>query len=152
MTIGDWHLALHMDLVMSLVIMKLQDRTLSQCQLKTTDPSELQQFHRESNQLKLRQGILYRKILLKESQEAQFQLVLPAAYRETALNGCHDAVGHLGLECIQDMMCDHFFWPCMAAQSKENIDQFPPYPTFKVKQPTAPLENIVAKHPLEWST
>ena len=96
MTIGDWCQAQWSDLVLGLVIARLQDGTLGQPQLKPTDPPELQQFLHESNDLKLRQGILYRKILPKESQEALFQLVLSAMHRETALIQCHNEVGHLG--------------------------------------------------------
>ena len=42
----------------------------------------------------------------RESEETLLQLVLPTAYREVALRGCHDEVGHLGLECMLDLMCD----------------------------------------------
>ena len=77
------------------------------------------------------------------------QLVLPAAYREVALKGCHDEVGHLGLECMLDLMHDRFFWPCMAVQAKEHIGKCHPCLAFKARQPKAPLKNIVATHPLE---
>ena len=65
------------------------------------------------------------------------------------MKGCHDEVGHLGLECMLDLMCDHFFWPCMAAQAREHVDKCYPCLIFKVKQPRAPLENTVAIYPLE---
>ena len=77
------------------------------------------------------------------------QLVLSAAQREVALRGCHDEVGHLGLECMLDLMCDRIFWPCMAAQAKDHIGKCHPCLAFKARQPKAPLENIVATHPLE---
>ena len=53
MTIDDWHQAQCVDPVLGLVITRLQDGTLSQCQLKTTDSPELWQFLREHNHLKL---------------------------------------------------------------------------------------------------
>ena len=81
--------------------------------------------------------------------ETLFQLVLPAAHREVALKGCHDEVGHLGLECMLNLMYDQFFWPHMAAQAKECIGKCHPCHTFKAKQPKSPLKNIVATHPLE---
>ena len=149
MTIDDWCQAQQADLVLGLVITRLQDRTLGQHQFKPTDPPELQQFLWECNHLKLRQGILYRQTLPKESEEALLQLVLPDAQRETVLKGCHDEVGHLGLEQMLDLMHGHFFWPCMAAQVKEHIDKCHPCPTFKAKQSRALVENIVATHPLE---
>ena len=129
--------------------MRLRDGTLSQCQLIQTDPPELCQYLRECNHLKLRWGVLYRKTLPKESEGVLFQLVLPAAHRETILKGCHNEVGHLGLEQMLNLMCDQFFWPCMAAQVREHVDKCHPCLTFKAKQPRALLENIVATHPLE---
>ena len=78
-------------------------------------------------------------------------MVLPTAQREVALRGCHDEVGHLGLECMLDLMHDRFFWPHMAVQAKENIGKCHPCLAFKARQPKAPLENIMATHPLSWS-
>ena len=46
-------------------------------------------------------------------------------------------------------MCDHYFWPYIAAQAKEHIEQCHLCLTPKVKQPRAPMDNIVATHPLE---
>ena len=83
------------------------------------------------------------------NQETLLQLVLPAAHRQVTLKGCHDEVGHLGLECMLDFMNDQFFWPHMAAQPKEHIEKCCPCLTFKAKQAKAPLENIVATHSLE---
>ena len=100
MTIDDWHQVQQTDLVFGLVMVRLQDGTLGQCQPKPTDPPELLPFLHECNHLKLRWGILYRKTLPKESQEALFQLVLPAVHRETALRWCHNEIGHLSLEQI----------------------------------------------------
>ena len=48
-----------------------------------------------------------------------------------------------------DLMCDRFYWPCMAAQAKEHISKCHLCLAFKAKQHKAPLENIMATHPLE---
>ena len=77
------------------------------------------------------------------------QLVLPTAHREVALRGCHDEIGHLGIECMLDLMHDRIFWPCMAAQVKEHIRKCHPCSDFKARQPKASLKNIMATHPLE---
>ena len=82
------------------VILRMQDGTLGQFLIKLTDPVEIKQLLHECNYLKLRKGILYCKVLPRESMEALFQLVLPTVYRETTLRGCHDDSAHLGLkEC-----------------------------------------------------
>ena len=94
MTTDDWYQAQWVDPISRLLIVRLWDGTLSQWQLKTTNPPKLWQLLRDCNHLKLRWGILYRKTLPKESQEAFFQLVLLAAYREAALKECHNKVDH----------------------------------------------------------
>ena len=48
-----------------------------------------------------------------------------------------------------NLMCDRFYWPCMAAQAKEHIGKCCPCLAFKAEQPKAPLENIMATNPLE---
>ena len=149
MTTDDWSQAQWADHILGLVILRMQDGTLGHCPLKHTDPPELWQFLWEHNHLKLRWGILYWKILPKESQEAQIQLVLLAVHRETTLRGCHNEVSHLGLKQTLDLMSNHFFWPQMAIQVREHIEKCHQCVTFKAKQQRAPMENSVANHPLE---
>ena len=110
---------------------------------------KLNLYKRERNNLTLQKGILYRQARPRESDKSLLQLVLPPAYREVALKGCHNEVGHLGLEHMLDLMRDRFFWPHMAVQAKEHIGRCRPCLAFKARQPKAPLENIVATHPLE---
>ena len=67
MTTDEWHHAQWADLVLGLVITRMQDGTLGQCPLMPTDLPKFWQFLWECNHLKLRQGVLYRKTLPKES-------------------------------------------------------------------------------------
>ena len=69
-------------------------------------------------------------------------MVLPAAYREVALKGCHDEVGHLGLECMHDQFSRQI------NQVKEHVGKCCPYLAFKAKQPKAPFESNMAIHSL----
>ena len=148
MNLEDWDQAQQVNPTLSLVISRLWDGTLGQQQSKQMDPPKFSQFLWEQNHLLLKQGILYRWARPRES-ETLFQQALPAVHGEVTLKGCHNKVGHLGLECMLDLMHDWFFWPCMAAQVKEHIGKCHPCLTFKAKQPKAPHENIVATHPLE---
>ena len=115
---------------------------------KKTDSPKLGQYKREKNNLVLKKGVLYRRARPRESEGTLLQLVLPTAQREVALRGCHDEVGHLGLEHMLDLMCNRFFWPHMAAQAKEHIGKCCPCLAVKARQPKVPLENIMATHPL----
>ena len=122
---------------------------LNQDWCKQTNSPELNLYKREQNNLTLQKGILYRRASPRESDKSLLQLVLPPAYREVALKGCHNEVGHLGLECMLDLMRDRFFWPHMAVQAKEHVGKCRPCLAFKARQPKVPLKNIVATHPLE---
>ena len=149
MTLDDWHQAQEVDPVLDIIIKRLREGTLEQDWSKKTDYPKLSQYRRKGNNLVLQKGVLYRQARPRESEETLLQLVLPTAQREVTLRGCHDEVSHLGLECMLDLMYDRFFWPCMAVQAKEHIGKCHPCLAFKARQPKAPLQNIVATHPLE---
>ena len=126
------------DPVLSLVISRLRDGTLGKGQSKATDPFKVSQLGQEQKHLVLKKGILYRQARPRESEETLLQLVLPTAYREVALRGCHDEVSHLGLQHMLDLMHDRFFWPCMAAQAKEHVGKCCLCLAFKARQQKAP--------------
>ena len=149
MTLEDWHQAHLADPALSLVITRLWDGMLGKDQSNVTDPPKVSHYRQEHNQLLLKQGILYRWARPRESEETLLQLVLPAAQREVALKGCHNEVGHLGLDHFLDLMHDRFFWPHMAAEAREHIGKCHPCLAFKARQPKGPLENIMATHPIE---
>ena len=149
MTLDDWQQAQEADPILGIIMRRLREGMLEQDWSKKTDSPKLSQYRREQNNLVLQKGILYRQARPRESEETLLQLVLPTAQREVALRGCHDEVGHLGLECMLDLMCDRFFWPHMAAQAKEHIGKCHPCLAFKARQPKAPPENIMATHPRE---
>ena len=49
----------------------------------------------------MRNGILYHKNEIQEvnhPDRSTMQLVLPETFRKQALQGCHDDLGHLGIE------------------------------------------------------
>ena len=68
---------------------------------KDTDSPEMKQFLKQRGKLLLRNGILYCKNDTKETKcpdRNSMQLVLPITLRMQAIRGCHDDLGHLGIE------------------------------------------------------
>ena len=51
------------------------------------------------------------------------QLVLPESFRMQALKGCHDDLGHLGVERTLDLLRDWFYWPGMTEDATRHIRQ-----------------------------
>ena len=140
MTLEDWCQAQEADPILSLVITRLRDGTLGKSQSSNRFPPKSVNLGKKWNHLVLKKGILYRQARPRELEETLLQLVLPTAYRKVALRGCHDEVGHLGLECMLDLMHDRFFWPCMAAQVKEHVGKCCPCLAFKARQQKSPLK------------
>ena len=73
------------------------------------DSPEMKQFLWQRGKLIMRNGILYHKNGTKESEYPDWntmQLVLPTTLRLQALKGCHDDLGHLGIERTLDLLRD----------------------------------------------
>jgi transposase InsO family protein len=77
------------------------------------------------------------------------QLVVPTAYRNEALQGVHDDVGHLGVERSTELLRERFFWPGMAADMKKHIQECGRCIRRKALNPKAPLVSIATTEPLE---
>ena len=80
----------------------------------------------------------------------KYQLVLPGKYRQLALNGSHNDVGHLGRDKTLNILRDRVYWPMMSADVEEWIKQCDR--CIKRKTPAnarAPLVNIVTSQPME---
>ena len=103
----------------------------------------MKQFIRQYNQLFMRKGVLYCKTKISSPERSTMQLVLPTAYRKQALQGCHDDLGHLGMEQTIDLLRDCFYWPGML------IDTIKQCLGFKALPEKALMENIDATYPME---
>ena len=74
----------------------------------------------------MRQGILYNNNEIQEVNHPDrntMQLVLPEAFRKQTLWGCHDDLGHFGIEWTIDLLKDHFYWPGMLDDVTRHIKQ-----------------------------
>ena len=84
-----------------------------------------------------------------ESMQNQQLLVVPQSYRQRAMEGCHDQVGHLGQDRVLDLLRDRFYWPGMHADVVSYINSCPRCLRRKSQQDKAPLMNIETSQPLE---
>ena len=77
------------------------------------------------------------------------QLVLPESFRKQALQGCHDDLGHLGIEWTIDLLRDHFYWPAMMEDMTKHIKQCERCLRFKAVPGKLPIKNVDATFPME---
>ena len=85
------------------------------------EPSFMKSYVKVRADLELENGLLYRRIRLKDHEEDTYQLVVPVAYRKTALELLHDKFGHLGIDRTTGLICERFFWPRMAEEIRQYI-------------------------------
>ena len=77
------------------------------------------------------------------------QLVLPDAFWLTALQFCHDQLGHHGVNHTLTLLKDHFFWPQMETEVQQHMAICTRCLHFKAPEATAPLVHVTAHHALE---
>ena len=81
--------------------------------------------------------------------KTQFQLVLPPAHCNKAIEGCHDQVGHLGQERVLELLRDCFYWPGMHTDVACYIYICPRCLRRKSQPDQGALLNIEVNQPLE---
>ena len=112
----------------------------------------MKQFIRQWNRLLMRKGILYCKNEIQEVNQPNrntMQLVLPKAFRKQVLQGCHDDLGHLGIEQTIDLLRDQLYWPGMMEDTVKHVNQYERCLRFKALPDKAPVENVDATYPME---
>ena len=102
---------------------------------------------RNRKQLLLKKWVLYKKSQV--NTRTKHLLVVPQAYRQRAIEGCNDQVGHLGQDRALGLLRDQFYWPGMHVDVVSYINSCPRCLHRKSQPDKAPLLNIEASQPLE---
>ena len=126
---------------------EIHNKSLGKMKIKMGMPSELKALIRNRTHLILKHGVLYKKA--RVNARTKQLLVVPQSYRQRAMDGCHDQVGHLGQDRVLDLLRDRFYWPGMHADVVSYINSCPRCLRRKSQQDKAPLMNIETSQPLE---
>ncbi len=84
-----------------------------------TELPDLPLLLRELNRLELQNGIRYRTH--QEEGSMQYQLVLPEELLETVLTSLHDNMGHVGKDCMLDLVRARFYRLRMASDIEKKV-------------------------------
>ena len=95
----NWAKEQRLDPNLGVIIRLIESGQLTKRKLQGKDSSEVKFFLRYKKSLKLVKDVLYRKSYSDNStsKKTLWQLVVPKLFRERALLGCHDDVGHQGI-------------------------------------------------------
>ena len=115
--------------------------------LKIEEQDEYRQLLRIKPQLMRRNGLLYRE--KKISGRKALQMVLPRTFRTLILRRAHDSMGHLGRDRVLSVLEERTFWPGMRRDVEDHLATCDRCLRFKAVPDVAPLQPIVATHPLE---
>ena len=97
----------------------------------------------------MKEGLLYRKVLLKGHVQPIAQFVLPESFRHKTVLACHNDFGHMGMERTLGLLQERFFSPKMVTNVREHIRTCERCAHFKLPQERAEMKTITASYPLK---
>ncbi len=118
-TMKEWRKHQEGDPVIGEVLKYLTSGKFPNSSAKEELSKEVLTLLRERKRLKFHNGALHRE--RQEDGTKNYQLVIPAAFRDQALTGVHDEVGHLGRDRTLDLARSRFYWPGMTSDVDAKI-------------------------------
>ena len=144
----DWSAEQKTDIAISRIVQlksngfRVRNHTLQR------EPKQVQRYLREWKHLKVEDDILYRYSLL-DGQSVK-QLVIPESYRNLALKGIHDNMGHQGVDKTLWLARQRFYWPGLEQDIRSKLANCPRCVCRKTPLRTAAkLKPIQTTRPME---
>ena len=147
----NWSKEQRLDPNLGVIIRLIESKQLAKRKLQGKDSSEVKSFLRSRKNLKLFKDVLYRKSYSDNStsKKTLWQLIVPKLFRERALLGCHDDVGHQGMLRTLSLLRERFYWPGMQEEATQHILKCSRCLRRKTPPQVAPLQPILVTQPLE---
>ena len=147
----NWMKEQRLDPNLGVIIRLIESGQLFKRKLQGKDSTELKSFLRKKRCLKLVKDVLYRKSYSDNSttKKTLWQLVVPKHFRERALFGCHDDVGHQGILRTLSLLRESFYWPGMQEEATQYVMHCSRCLRRKTPPQVAPLQPILVTQPLE---
>ena len=147
----NWMKEQRLDPNLGVIIRLIESGQLFKRKLQGKDSTELKSFLRNKRCLKLVKDVLYRKSYSDNSttKKTLWQLVVPKHFRERALFGCHDDVGHQGILRTLSLLRERFYWPGMQEEATQYVMHCSRCLRRKTPHQVAPLQPILVTQPLE---
>ena len=147
----NWIKEQRLDPNLGVIIRLIESGQLFKRKLQGKDSTEIKSLLRNKKSLKLVKDVLYRKSYSDNSttKKTQWQLVVPKPFRERALSGCHDDVGHQGILRTLSLLRERFYWPGMQEEATQHVMNCSRCLRRKTPPQVVPLQPILVTQPLE---
>ena len=147
----NWSKDQRLDPNLGVIIRLIESKQLAKRKLQGKDSSEVKSFLRNRKNLKLIKDVLYRKSYSDNStsKKTLWQLIVPKLFRERALLGCHNDVGHQGMLRTLSLLRERFYWPGMQEEATQHILKCSRCLRRKAPSQVTLLQPILVTQPLE---
>ena len=147
----DWAQLQYKDPDLKIVIDCFNNNTIKKRPFQPSDSKTLKHYFRIQNQLKLMDGVLYRRTLSNNSQHQhlQYQIVLPKELFQRIIQGCHDETGHQGRDRTVSLIRERFYGDTLYKDTSDYVAQCPRCLRRKGTSRPALLQPFFATQPVE---
>ena len=148
MTKTQWQKEQLQDAEIGPVLRLIMEKRHLQYKVRSVDNAGTKIILRFRDQLKLVEGLLYRKWMYKK-EVVYLQFVLPKTYRKKTVMACHDEFGHLGMDKTLVLLQERFFWPRMNEDIRTHIRSCEHCLRFKRKPEKEEMSSFETSYPWE---
>ena len=148
MTKRQWKMEQQQDPINGPVLQLVVANKHLQYKLQKDDNPGTRIILRFKDNLKLVDGLLYRKWVYK-NEITYLQFVLPCDFRKRTVISCHDQFGHLGMDKTLILLQERFFWPKMNDNVRLHIQNCERCLRFKQKPERDKMHSIESSYPME---
>ena len=94
-------------------------------------------------------GLLYRKAYFKATDKSVNQFVIPHQFQRRTVQVCHEDYGHLGMDHVQILLQERYYWPKMSEDVRAVIRSCECCMRFKTPPQQDQMYPIMASYLLE---
>ena len=148
LTKNNWRKEQHNDSEIGPIVDLLKKSKLAQFKTPKDCSSGMRVLLRFRENLRLVDGLLYRKWLYKQ-EIGYLQFILPATFRKRTVIACHDQFGHLGMDKTLVLLQERFFWPKMNEDVRTHIRSCDRCLRFKQTPEKEEMFTVETSYPME---
>ena len=113
------------------------------------DPVDLKSMMQLRKDFFMEGGLLYRKANFKASGKQVDKFMMPQQFCKQTVRVCHEDYGHLGMDRVQILLQERFYWPKMSEDVRTIIRSCEHCMHFKTTPQHDEMYRIMATYPLE---
>ena len=149
LTKQQWRTEQRNDYILNRLIQLVETNKLEAYVTNKQDPSDFKSMMRLKKDFFMENGLLYRKAYFKATDKSVNQFVIPHQFQKRTVQVCHEDYGHLGMDRVQILLQERYYWPKMSEDVRAVIRSCERCMRFKTPPQQDQMYPIMASYPLE---